>query len=223
MSEKTTSRQLPANEDVSYRAKRWMLLCARYLSFVFRPTLYPTVAFLFLMNCTYLSMLPFLFRLYVLALVFGLTVVFPYITVLNTYKRLKGDTKWRSGMRRRLLMGTIYVLFYLVAIVVVWDMALPSYLLAVLVIAICLQCVCSIIRIKWRICVHSAAVGAFIGALVAYAPLFGINPVWWLCILIAVSGLVSSSRMLLRRHTLLEVTAGTWVGICCGFTGIFIV
>ncbi len=219
----TTSRPIPNNMGMNFGAKRWMLTCARYVSAVFRPSLYPTVAFLVLMNCTYLSMLPFLFRLYVLALIFGLTVLFPYITVLNTFKRLKGDTLWRSGIRRRLLVGAIYALYYLVAIVIVWDMSLPSYTLAVLVIALCVLVVCSVIRIKWWICGHSASVGAFIGALVAYAPFFGINPVWWLCVFIAISGLVSSSRMLLRRHTLIQVISGTWVGICCGFIGKFLV
>ncbi len=219
----TIGKQSPNDRGMDYGAKRWMLVSARYISAVFRPNFYPTVAFLFLMNCTYLSVLPFLFRLYVIALIFGLTVVFPYITVLNTYRWFKGDILWRSGMRRRLMVGAIYALYYIISLVIVWDMSLPSYTLAVPVIALCLLVVCSVIRLKWRICAHSAAVGAFIGALVAYAPFFGINPVWWLCVLIAVSGLVSSSRMLLRRHTLLQVLAGTWVGICCGVIGKYIV
>ena len=69
---------------------------------------------------------------------------------------------------------------------------------------------------------HSAGAGAIIGALVVYASLFHFNPVWWLCAAILVSGLVNSSRMLLRQHTLWQVLGGTLVGFLCGYVGIFV-
>ena len=69
---------------------------------------------------------------------------------------------------------------------------------------------------------HSAGVGAIIGALIAYSAIFQFNPVWWLCLAILVSGLVNSSRMYLRQHTLWQVLGGTLVGFVCGLVGLFI-
>jgi membrane-associated phospholipid phosphatase len=50
--------------------------------------------------------------------------------------------------------------------------------------------------------------------------IFKFNPVWWLCVAILVAGLVMSSRMFLRQHTLAQVLCGTLVGILCGYFGI---
>jgi membrane-associated phospholipid phosphatase len=67
---------------------------------------------------------------------------------------------------------------------------------------------------------HCAGAGGAIGALVAYSLIFYFNPVGWLCLLILISGLVGSSRMLLRQHDLWQVLAGTLLGVVGGFAGI---
>ena len=61
-----------------------------------------------------------------------------------------------------------------------------------------------------------------IGALVAFSFLFNFNPIWWLSLCIIIAGLVGSSRMLLRQHTLWQVLAGTFLGILLGFVGIIL-
>ena len=60
------------------------------------------------------------------------------------------------------------------------------------------------------------------GALVSYSFIFHFNPVWWLCLMILINGMVNSSRMLLRQHTLWQVLGGTLVGFICGLIGLFI-
>jgi membrane-associated phospholipid phosphatase len=92
----------------------------------------------------------------------------------------------------------------------------------VLVGALGIQIACAFINLWWKISTHCAGTGGAIGALVAYSIVFGFNPTGWLCLLILISGLVGSSRMLLRQHTLMQVVAGTIVGCICGFLGIIL-
>jgi len=51
----------------------------------------------------------------------------------------------------------------------------------------------------------------------AFAFIFGFNPLWWICALILLAGIVGTSRTLLRLHTLGEVTGGFFVGLMAGF------
>ena len=49
---------------------------------------------------------------------------------------------------------------------------------------------------------------------------FAFNPVWWHCLVFVVAGILGTSRMILRQHTLLQVVVGFLVGIVCAITGI---
>ena len=59
--------------------------------------------------------------------------------------------------------------------------------------------------------------GGVLGALMALSWLFTYNPVWWMCLVILVGGLVASSRMILRQHSLSQVVGGFLVGVVCAF------
>ena len=69
----------------------------------------------------------------------------------------------------------------------------------------------------WKISTHTAAIGGIAGALVAFSGKFSYNPVWWLCLVILVAGLVGTARMILRQHTLAQVVAGFAVGFVSAF------
>ena len=61
-----------------------------------------------------------------------------------------------------------------------------------------------------------AAIGGVTGALMAFAEMFVFNPVWWLCLLFIIAGVVGTSRMILRMHSLGQVTGGFIIGAICG-------
>ncbi len=221
----TETREINGNygleqSEVEYRVRRWMLVGARVLSAVFRPNYYPTVIFILFLNFTFLRHLPVLYRLYVLLMVFLFTYAIPLLGVW-VYRKARGLSRQQLRERRkRLVPYAIHIFCYLLCLYFVWRLSLPSFMMLVIVISICLQYICALITLWWKISMHSAAVGATIGGLAVYASLFGFNPVWWLCGLIILSGLVNTSRMLLRQHTLWQVLGGTWIGIGCGLLGI---
>ena len=60
------------------------------------------------------------------------------------------------------------------------------------------------------------------GALLAFSIILNFDPTKWLCFSVMLCGLVSSSRLILRQHKLLDVGLGTLVGVVCGFACIWL-
>ena len=95
-------------------------------------------------------------------------------------------------------------------------------MMAVIIVSLLIQLVCVVVNVWYKISMHSAGTGGVIGALLAYSMLFGFNPIWWLCGAILLSGLVMTSRMVLRQHTLWQVLGGTLAGVACGIVGVLL-
>lgn len=198
------------------------LTLARTISLVFRPSYYPTVAFAVLLTVTYLSLLPWNFKLWLLAVVYLFTVLIPWGGVV-LYRKAHGWSAAELRHRhRRFVPYLLHIVSYLCCLSIIQNVHMPSFAGALIVASLLLQCGCTVINIWWKISMHSAAAGAAVGALVAYSLLLNYNPVWWLCLLLLVAGCVMSSRMVLRQHSLAQVLAGFAYGILCGFIGIIL-
>lgn len=199
---------------------RTILIAARWLSSFFRPEFLPVVGFAVLFLFTYLSLLPWTFKLAVLALIVLGTILLPRWTI-RFWRRSQGWELHRLRLRQnRFFPYLIYFLYYAFTLHMLKHFHLPHYMSGILIGAMLIQGSCALINTKWKISMHSAGAGGAIGALIAYSLLFYFNPIWWLCLLILISGLVGSSRMLLRQHDLWQVVAGTLLGVVCGFVGI---
>ncbi len=199
---------------------RTILLAARWLSTIFRPEFMPVIGVAVLFLFTYLSLLPWAFKLAVLLLILLGTILLPRWTILF-WRRQRGWEphllRWREN---RFFPYLIYFLYYAFTLHLLNRFHLPHYMSGILVGALLIQGSCTLINSKWKISMHCAGAGGAIGALVAYSLIFYFNPVGWLCLLILISGLVGSSRMLLRQHDLWQVLAGTLLGVVGGFAGI---
>ena len=198
------------------------IVIARILSTLFRPTYYPLMSFVILFTLTYMTMLPWVYKLWVLGIVYVFTIALPSIGIYF-YRTMKG---WSAlelrHQHKRLVPYAINILCYLCCLYVMEALHLPSFMGGIIVVSLLIQCICTLITIYWKISMHSAGAGGIIGALVAYAAIFGFNPVWWLCGAILLAGLVMTSRMLLRQHTLWQVLGGTLIGVICGYAGIIL-
>lgn len=201
---------------------RKILIFAKILSSVFRPTYYPVIGFVLILTLTYLSLLPWIFKLWLLAMVYVFTVAIPYIGVL-LYRKIHG---WSASdlriQHRRAVPYILHILSYLCCLGICHNMHIPPFLGGMIVVSLMLQCACVLINVWWKVSMHSAGSGAIIGALIAYSFIFNFNPIWWLCGAILLSGLVMNSRLILRQHTLGQVFGGTGIGILCGFLGIIV-
>ena len=199
-----------------------VLLYAHIVSLMFRPSYYPLVGFAVMFTTTYLSLLPWMFKLWILAVVYLFTVLIPWGGVV-LYRKAHGWSAAELRHRhRRFVPYLLHIVSYLCCLSIIQNVHMPSFAGALIVASLLLQCGCTVINIWWKISMHSAAAGAAVGALVAYSLLLNYNPVWWLCLLLLVAGCVMSSRMVLRQHSLAQVLAGFAYGILCGFIGIIL-
>lgn len=197
-----------------------LLPLARALSSIFRPQYFPLVAFIALFLFTYLSLLPLTFKLLILITVLLGTVLLPQLTI-RVWRQMNHLKLHHLRLRKhRFFPYLVYLLFYALTLHFIARFHLPFYMAGILLGSLLIQGSCLLINVWWKISTHSAGAGGVIGALVAYSLLFNFNPVWWLCLCIIIAGLVGSSRMLLRQHTLAQVLAGTLLGSLLAFLGI---
>lgn len=198
---------------------RQAILIARIFSTIFRPSYYPTVGTFILLGFTYLNLFPLLFKIWILTLVYLFSFCLPTLATY-IYRRLRGWTSAELRKRdNRTVPFIIHIFSYLCLIHILHISHIPHFLMAIISISLLIQCVCFAINMWWKVSVHSAGAGGVIGTIIAYATIFGFNPIWWLSLAILVAGCVMSSRMLLRQHTLAQVLGGTLIGIVCGIVG----
>ena len=195
------------------------ILIARFFSTVFRPSYYPTVGTFILLNFTYLSIFPWGIKFSLLAVVYLFTFCLPALGIF-IYRSLHGWSAFELRKRhKRAFPYIINICCYLCLMHIFYVTHMPRFLMAIVGISLLIQCVCVVVNLWWKVSMHSAGSGGVIGALVAYAAIFGFNPIWWLSLAIFVSGCVMTSRMVLRQHTLGQVLGGTLIGIICGIVG----
>lgn len=197
-------------------------VAARVLSDVFRPSYYPLLGFAILLMFTYLSLLPWQLRIGLLFLVYMLTIVVPAMGVYVYRKTCKLSRQELLLQRNRLIPYMLHIVCYGILLRFLNNIHAPTFMGGIIIISLLVQSVCTLITFWWKISMHSAGMGAIIGSLVAYASIFNFNPVWWLSAAILISGLVNSSRMFLRQHTLWQVLGGTMIGFLCGLVGFFL-
>lgn len=190
---------------------------ARALSLLFTPFYLPVIGLSVLFTFSYLSLLPWLYKIEVVSLVYFFTVLLPTF-MIYLYRKCQRWSLIELGRReRRAVPYLISIVCYFSCIYLMQLLCIPRFMGSIVVAALIVQIVCAIINNWWKISTHTAAIGGVGGALLAFAEIFGYNPIGWLCVVILVAGLLGSSRMILRQHSLQQVLAGFGVGLVCAW------
>lgn len=187
------------------------------MSMVFTPFYLPLAGLLVLFIFSYMSLMPTAYKLTVLTMVYFFTILLPTL-LIHLYRRYQGWTSSQIAQKeRRMVPYIITILCYFVCYYLMCITRIPQFMANILVAALLIQIACAIINVWWKISTHSAAIGGFGGALVAFSILFAFNPLWWFCTIILIAGMVGTSRMILRQHSLSQVIAGFLTGMFLGF------
>ena len=190
---------------------------ARFVSVLFMPFYLPFWCLFALFMLSYMSQLPFLYKAFVLFMVYFFTVLLPSLCI-RFYQNFHGWTPIELGQReRRMIPYVISIVCYYLCLYIMHLMYIPTFMSHIVLAALCIQIVCAIINVFWKISTHTAGVGGVAGGLIAFCALYSFNPLWWLCLLLILAGIVGSSRMILRQHKLSEVVAGFFVGMICAY------
>lgn len=190
------------------------------MSLLFTPFYLPFVGLAALFSFSYLSIFPWSYKLQVLTMVYLFTILMPTV-MIHLYRRYQGWNLIELGHReRRMVPYVISILCYFTCVYLMSRLHMPHFMGAIVVAALLVQIVCALVNVWWKISTHTAAIGGVAGALFAFAEYLGFNPVWWLCLVFIVAGMVGTSRMILRQHTLAQVVCGFLVGFLCAAVAI---
>lgn len=194
-----------------------IILTARVMSIVFTPFYLPLVGLIALFTFSYMAMMPWRYKLLVLALVYVFTILLPTV-LIHVYRRYQGWTLIELGAKeRRMVPYILSILCYFSCYYLMNVLHFPHFMSRILMAALLIQVICALINVWWKISTHTAAIGGVAGALMAFAIIFDFNPVWWLSLVFIIAGLLGTSRIILRQHSLLQVCAGFGVGVVTGF------
>lgn len=194
-----------------------IILAARIISMLLTPFYLSVVGVLVIFSFSYLSMFPWQAKLSLVLLTYAFTVLIPSI-LIHLYRQYHGWTLFQLGHReKRMIPYVISILCYSLCLYVMDWLHLPHLLTAILTAALVIQILCAIINVWWKISTHTAAIGGVTGSLIGFSFLFSFNPMWWLCLVILLSGLVGSSRIILRQHSLSQVSMGYFLGIASSY------
>lgn len=192
-----------------------IIFTARIMSMIFTPFYLPIVGLIALFIFSYMSLLPMMYKLVMLAMVYLLTVMAPSL-LIHLYRLCQGWTSHElSRKERRLVPYIISIVCYFACFFWMEYRNTPRVISIIVVVALTIQMVCALINIWWKISTHTAAIGGVAGGLVSYSIAFSFNPLWWLCFVLILAGAVGTARMILRQHSLSQVVTGFLVGAAC--------
>lgn len=200
-----------------------IILASRIVSMITTPFYLPVLGLIFMFMFSYLNIFPTMYKLFMVLIFYLFTVLLPTY-LIHLYSKYQGWTPKQLGKReRRMIPYLISILCYFVGYYLLNIMNTPNFISVILVVAIIIQVLCVAINRWWKISIHCAGMGGVTGMVIAFSFILGFDPTWWLCLLILVAGLVGTSRMVLRQHTLSQVVCGYLVGLLSGFVIVIII
>lgn len=202
--------------------EKHIIFAAKALSVIFTPFYLPLVGLAALLTLTYLSLLPWTYKLFLVVTFWVFTIALPSL-LIRLYRHYQGWSLFQMASKeRRVIPYVISIVSYLLCYYVMAAVHVPHFMGSILIAALVIQITCAIVNLFVKVSTHMAAIGGVAGALMAFAAILGFNPVWWLCVVLVLAGLVGTSRMILRQHSLHEITLGFLVGTGCAFVSVLL-
>lgn len=202
--------------------EKHIIFAAKALSVIFTPFYLPLLGLAALLTLTYLSLLPWTYKLFLVVTFWVFTIALPSL-LIRLYRHYQGWSLFQMASKeRRVIPYVISIVSYLLCYYVMAAVHVPHFMGSILMAALVIQITCAIVNLFVKVSTHMAAIGGVAGALAAFSVIFGFNPVWWLCVVLVLAGLVGTSRMILRQHSLHEITLGFLVGTGCAFVSVLL-
>jgi membrane-associated phospholipid phosphatase len=189
---------------------RFTIRFAKILSAFFSPLLIPTYSMTTAMWITPLVNVDERVRFITTVVVMGLTALIPVVILLALIRTGKVKDLDVSDRKQRLQPMLAILTCYLLTVAYIFWVNAPWWLLMYFISGCITTIVVGLITLKWKISGHGAGLGNMIGMLTALCiqGLTNIAIVPWIMVAIVIAGLVGSARVILHKHTPLQVIAG---------------
>lgn len=189
-------------------------IIARIISYIFHPILIPLVGTYFLFNSgTYLEYVSPVLQRYIYIMLFLCSVFIPLMVILLAYLLQVISSFEMEKHKERvvpLLISaiSIYFAYHLIAEYQHAIKPVVAYLFASAISLVLL----AIISVKWKISIHLAGIGGFLGLVFIQSFFFNKNYIFLLQTILLIAGLLGFSRLTLKAHDSKQLLAGFLLG-----------
>lgn len=181
------------------------------------------IGFVFLFTFSYLTILPKSYKFIVLSMVVCFTILIPLAGIF-LYSRINRLKNRDLGTRnKRTVIYSLTLFPYISCLYLIYRFNMPGSMIGILVSATFTLIVCTLANLFWKINIHMAGLGFLIGIIIALSPIFYINPIVWLSIIILWAGISGTCSIISKHHTTFQVIAGEVIGIGCGLLANFFI
>jgi hypothetical protein len=188
------------------------LKTARIISFIFHPVILPSLGFLLLLNTgLYDFMLSDQAKRYLLLVIFFTTASLPLLSVVMLAMNPKFNF-FMGESRETVLPLLLTSVFYYIGFVLLSRIHFLPVFKLFMIGSVLLIVALLLISTKWKISIHMAAAGAVTATFFAISFRGGVNPMGALVVMVLVSGLIGTARILLEKNNLPQLTAGYLFG-----------
>lgn len=195
---------------------------AHFISTVFQPLLMPIYGVLLLFVYTYFRVLYLHQFWFIILPVVLFSFAIPGMLIFLAYKVGFISDLSLKVRRERFLPYLITLVSYSVMIFYFHKVGMPSWFLMLISASVVIMIVAIFITLIWKISAHMFGVGGLIGGAMAISYFVErANPYFMFMGLFLIAGLVGTSRLILRRHTLGQVIAGFFLGFLVSFVFIW--
>lgn len=190
---------------------------SRILSTFFSPILVPTYGMILALYTSYVSYVSFTTKLGVIGITFIITALLPFSVISILYKLGKISDIGVNQRKDRLIPILSATICYIIFAIYLYNINAPGWMFSFAIGATIASFVAGIVNLWWKLSGHCTGIGGLlaltfiISAGKIYSP--GINPMLYFSIMTLLVGLIGTSRLVLNRHTLWQVIAGTANGI----------
>ncbi len=196
---------------------------AHLISTIFQPLLMPIYGVMLLFVYTYFgaTYLQQFWLIIIPVVLFSFAI--PAILIFMLYKIGVISDLSLKVRHERIYPYMITLVSYSVMIFFYYRMHMPTWFMMIMVSSVAIMLVAILVTLKWKISAHMFGIGGLIGGAMSVSYFVEhSNPYFMFMGLFIIAGLVGTSRLILKRHTLAQVIAGFLLGFLLSFLFIWI-
>ena len=210
---------------------------ARVVSLLFHPMLLTSYAILLMFVLpTYLSLYPYNYKKAVILIIFTATFISPLLIMLILLNIQKIKSLNLTDRKERFLPFVIGFVLYFSAYLISLNFpgGTPLYISDFVLCTTILLLILLVLTFKFKISVHMAGMGGFIGFFYVFFVKMNISEVLFMIygfhiliihffvLLLIISGIIASARLLLKAHNPIQIISGFFTGLTIGFLSVFL-
>lgn len=203
----------------------WIKIPSQIISYVFHPLFIPTYIFIFLVYkfpYEFASITEWKLKLKIFG-IFWMTAFFPAFAVFLLWRLKFSESIFLKTQKERIIPFFITMFFYWWMHYLSKNMTDQPAVLEFFFFGIfCTTIVGVIINNFIKISLHTIAAGGALMALIFFSFYYEVNLGLEIAIVVLLSGIIATARLMVSNHTTLEIYSGFALGILCQIIGYFV-